>query len=204
MEKERPLECVQKPGELMYVPESWWHGTINEGGGGATTLSVAAQRRKAATKVERQVISALGLKVKGRNKMAFKKLQSIVKNHPEHAEAWYTLGIVYGRVREHHLKDELEAKLKALELTGGRNCDVMNNVATALIHHERAEEAEKYLLQVIEMCPWDDFAWSNLAAALDTQDREEEAVAAFDKGKKVREEWSTPSRVTVGKEELML
>ena len=201
---EMPLECVQNPGELIYVPESWWHGTINEGGGGATTLSVAAQRRTATTKVEQQMNSALQLSHKGRNNKAFKMLQKIVKSMPNHAEAWYTLGIVYGRVRKHHLKDELESKLRANELTEGRNCDVLNNLATALIHYKRLEEAEKYLKQVIDLCPWDDFAWSNLAAALDGQNREEEAVVAFEKGKHVRKEWSTPSMVTVGKEELML
>jgi ribosomal protein L16 Arg81 hydroxylase len=23
---DRPLECVQRPGELLYVPEGWYHG----------------------------------------------------------------------------------------------------------------------------------------------------------------------------------
>mmetsp|Transcript_93291 Transcript_93291/g.273095 ORF Transcript_93291/g.273095 Transcript_93291/m.273095 type:complete len:456 (-) Transcript_93291:196-1563(-) len=26
---ERPLYCVQHPGEVFYVPESWWHATMN-------------------------------------------------------------------------------------------------------------------------------------------------------------------------------
>ena len=91
------------------------------------------------------------------------------------------LGIVYGRVRKHHKDDELHAKQKVHDLmaaSGGRDnysCDVMNNLATALIHHEKLQEAEQLLRKVIAVCPWDNFPYSNLASALHEQGREEEA-----------------------------
>jgi tetratricopeptide (TPR) repeat protein len=125
-------------------------------------------------------------------------------------EAWDVLGIIYGRVRKHHLDDELEAKQKVYDLiqsTGGADnysCDVMNNLATAYIHHEMYVKAEVMLRDVIKLCPWDDFPYSNLASALHHQGQEEEAQIAFEKGKKVRDKWSTPDMVTVGNEELML
>ena len=33
------VQCVQRAGELMYVPEGWWHATMNNG----DTLAVALQ-----------------------------------------------------------------------------------------------------------------------------------------------------------------
>ena len=27
----RPMECIQKEGELLYVPEGWYHATVNLG-----------------------------------------------------------------------------------------------------------------------------------------------------------------------------
>lgn len=26
---QRPLECLMKPGELIYFPDKWWHATLN-------------------------------------------------------------------------------------------------------------------------------------------------------------------------------
>ena len=36
----RPLECIQREGELLYVPEGWYHATVNLG----DTVAVASQR----------------------------------------------------------------------------------------------------------------------------------------------------------------
>ena len=40
---ELPRECMQHPGEVMYVPEGWYHAVINVG----DTVAVAGQRRTA-------------------------------------------------------------------------------------------------------------------------------------------------------------
>jgi hypothetical protein len=39
---QRPLQCMQEAGEVMYVPESWLHAVINVG----DTVSVAGQSWK--------------------------------------------------------------------------------------------------------------------------------------------------------------
>jgi len=186
----------------MYIPEGWWHGTLNEGA--PSSLSVAAQRRTGVTKLERELAKANAAKNKGKNNKAFLSLRKVVEEFPKNAEAWYVLGIVYGRVRKHHLDDELEAKQRAYELTGGRNCDVMNNLGSALVHHERFKEAENVLRDVISLCEWDDYSWSNLAATLHAQGREDEAEKAFDTGKTLSMKWNRPYMVSVGPEELML
>jgi oxalate decarboxylase/phosphoglucose isomerase-like protein (cupin superfamily) len=74
------LECVQYPGDLIYVPESWWHGTINEGK--PITLSVAAQLVDPVTEFERMMLSASLDKNSGKNNRAFKTLQTLVKKIP--------------------------------------------------------------------------------------------------------------------------
>ena len=102
------------------------------------------------------------------------------------------------------MADELEAKERANELTHSRSCDVKNNLGTGYVHNKNYKKAEQVLKEVIELCPWDDFAWSNLAAALHHQGKDEEAEQAFEKGKKVRDQWGQPDRVSVGEEELML
>ena len=151
------------------------------------------------TRLERKLAKA-NLRKQGQNNKAFKSLREIGRV-PENAEAWYVLGIVYGRVRKFHLDDELEAKQRAYELTGGRNCDVMNNLGSALVHHERFKEAEDVLRDAIVLCEWDDYAWSNLAATLHAQGREDEAEKAFDHGKELSMKWNRPQMVSVGSEE---
>ena len=199
---EKPLECSQREGDLMYIPEGWWHGTINEGS--PITLSVASQRRVGVTDLERRLAAASDAKNKGKNNKSYKLLRRLLKDHPKNAEAWYILGIVSGRARKYHLDDELEAKQRAYELTRGRNCDVMNNLGSALVHHERYKEAESVLRDVMALCEWDDYAFSNLAATLFAQGKEEEAEKAFDEGKALSMKWNRPDMVSIGESQLML
>ena len=27
--EQRPQECTQEPGEIVFIPEAWWHATLN-------------------------------------------------------------------------------------------------------------------------------------------------------------------------------
>ena len=44
-----PLECIQEAGEILYLPESYYHGTLNIG----DTLAVGWQKKEAVLPVER-------------------------------------------------------------------------------------------------------------------------------------------------------
>lgn len=30
-EEDKPIECTLKPGEILYIPDWWWHATLNLG-----------------------------------------------------------------------------------------------------------------------------------------------------------------------------
>lgn len=201
---ERPLECVQRAGELVYVPESWWHGTINNGK--PFTLSFAAQLKRPETRNERRMLQGLEHKNRRRYKKAVSILRRLVKAVPEHTEAWYVLGIIYGRQRKKkgYLQKELDAKRKSVDLSNRRSCETMNNLGTALIHKKSYAEAEQVLQQVLNICPWHDLAWNNFATALHHQQKDDEAEAALQKGEALHRKWNSPINVTVGNATLAL
>ncbi|CAG5132383.1 unnamed protein product [Candidula unifasciata] len=45
---DKPIECVQQPGEILYLPEGTYHATLNLG----DTIAVAMQKKNAVTKAE--------------------------------------------------------------------------------------------------------------------------------------------------------
>ncbi|OQV13413.1 putative JmjC domain-containing protein 8 [Hypsibius exemplaris] len=47
-EDTRPLECMQGPGDIVYLPESWYHGTINLG----DTIAIGIQKNIGALHME--------------------------------------------------------------------------------------------------------------------------------------------------------
>lgn len=108
--------------------------------------------------------------------MAF---ESILQAFPQHAESWHKLGQIRGtqqrksagnpeKEQQDLLNAELRAKLKCLALAP-TNCDVLNDLATALITNNDTAAAAEYMLQATELCEWDDLAWRNLALALSLQ-----------------------------------
>nr|KAG5708468.1 hypothetical protein BaRGS_026195 [Batillaria attramentaria] len=49
--QDRPLECIQQAGELIYLPEGTYHATINVG----DTIGVAIQRNQPTLQVEKLI-----------------------------------------------------------------------------------------------------------------------------------------------------
>ena len=80
------VECVQEVGDLIYIPEGWWHATLNTGDG--VTLSVAAQRDNAVTTLEANYAHAAAIKQAGKHAEAAAAFERIVHQVPDHAESW--------------------------------------------------------------------------------------------------------------------
>ena len=104
--------------------------------------------------------------------------------------------------QQHLLASELEAKRQINALTGGKNCEVLNHLATALISSSEVESAAELLLQATEMCEWDDLAWSNLAYALHLQGLRSDARAAQRISEQLREDWMKPNTIKIGQKDV--
>jgi ribosomal protein L16 Arg81 hydroxylase len=183
-EDELPNECQQLPGDLIYIPDGWWHGTLNEGS--PLTVGVAAQRKQVLT--EREALLDELSKAKDARQVdeVIRVHKEISNKFPQNAEAWYMLGIALGRNRAKYLDQELAAKVRSNELSHGRNCDVMGNLGAALINKYQFTEAAALLRETIELCPYDEHAHLNLAVALQQMGEVTEAQRMEAAGKAIK------------------
>jgi Flp pilus assembly protein TadD len=200
-EEELPMECIQLPGDLIYAPDGWWHGTLNEGS--PLTVGVAAQRKVVLTEREALLTKLNAAKDQRRMGDAVSLANQISSKYPQNAEAWYVLGIVYGRNRQKHLDDELLAKTRSNELSNGRNCDVTANLGAALINKYKFAEAAALLHDTIKLCPQDDLAYLNLAIALEQMGEVAEAKRVKATGQAIQAKFK-PKQVRIGSTKAML
>ncbi|XP_062503097.1 uncharacterized protein LOC134180041 [Corticium candelabrum] len=96
---DKPLECVQEAGEILYLPESYYHGTINID----DTLAIGLQKTEASTPAERIFYNLNQLNVKVLNtedknvkkavqKQIVEKYYQLYTLLPNNAEIWHKLG----------------------------------------------------------------------------------------------------------------
>ncbi|XP_063437147.1 bifunctional arginine demethylase and lysyl-hydroxylase psr-1-like isoform X1 [Mytilus trossulus] len=185
-ESEKPIECVQKAGEILYLPEGTYHGTINMG----DTVAIGIQRKKASTKQEKLVYEELNRRSSLNGKLSEKEkadthteilhlYEELHKLLPESTEVMMKLGQTYG---EHgHVEKGLELTLKAIEkdpyfvLAYLNKADLLNKL-------DKIEEAEDSYKKAIELNPnlWDVHA--QYGSFLVNHKRPEEAIKHFNRG----------------------
>jgi len=95
----RPLECIQREGELLYVPEGWYHATVNLG----DTVAVASQRlhQSAADMLHREHwlwSEAKDQDGRGNHAAALTLLEELLGLDPTYNEAAYSMGIVLSKL----------------------------------------------------------------------------------------------------------
>ena len=81
------LECIQRPGEILYVPEGWYHATLNYG----ETLAVAQQARVGRSEWYR--LRLLGTQLANAKNFAdaLEVMEATLQKYPEQAEAYAAL-----------------------------------------------------------------------------------------------------------------
>lgn len=93
-----PRECIQKPGDLMYIPEAWYHATINL----ADSVAVSMQRKD-------HVKKSLNIEFDARRasniRSHTKRLKRLLKLEPNNLEAKVLL---YRSLRDSDLKNALK------------------------------------------------------------------------------------------------
>ncbi|XP_052781456.1 uncharacterized protein LOC128218004 isoform X2 [Mya arenaria] len=105
-DKDKPLECVQEAGEILYLPESVYHGTVNLG----DTIAIGIQKKEAVTEVEkifyteRKLVESMrGLKEDEKKKAQenqLKLLKSLLHFIPENAEVHMRIGELYSELND--------------------------------------------------------------------------------------------------------
>ncbi|XP_031570533.1 2-oxoglutarate and iron-dependent oxygenase JMJD4-like [Actinia tenebrosa] len=118
--KQMPQECVQEAGEIMYLPESYYHGTINIG----DTVAIGIQKIEATTRIEAMSYQASGQlgdlvrEAKSPDDPLFdqveKKYKKIVSMLPASSEALHKLATLY--FHRGNFKDAIKAMEKAVAL----------------------------------------------------------------------------------------
>ena len=190
------LECEQHENELTYVPEGWWHATINEA---PLTLSVASQRRDGASGAYEQLVQESARKMgKRRFEDALGLLRNATTLYPSYAQLWYSLGRVQRELPQRFPDRGAKSFRRASKLAGGRNCDMLASLGTALLQQSKLAQAEKLLRKAARLCTWDGQPHLDRAAALQRLGRDEDAAEARELGRGLEGRWKSGVLVDVG------
>lgn len=188
-ESEKPQECVQKAGEILYLPEGTYHGTINLG----DTVAIGIQRKEASIEEEKLVyevnkmnrISILHDKKLSDeekadiNEQRLKIYEKLYEMLPDSSEVMLKLGVLYS---DH---DQVEKGLDIVTKAINRDKYFVLaylNKANLLDKLKRTEEAEEFYLKAYNLNPnlWDIHA--QYGSFLLHQGRPAEAVKYFKRG----------------------
>eukprot|EP00662_Eupelagonemidae_sp_cell21_P031959 gene31959-20081_t len=104
----QPLSCVCEPGDLIYVPESWYHATLSIGEG----VGISGQNMPT-TEIQKHWFEAAKSKKDPNNALTHYK--AIARLQPDNKEAWYEISNTLdtlGRIEE-----AIMASDRALELS---------------------------------------------------------------------------------------
>lgn len=183
-----PHQCTLGDGDLLYIPETWYHATLNLG----ESVGLAGQLKEPATELQK-------LWREGNNRMrsdpsyAVEIYQEMTQKFPQNTEAQYMLGLSLGMANE--WAESIVASRRSLELSAERgeeadHASAFTNVCWALLMRnggrEDWEQAEDACRRSVEAFDRDSDAWANLADVLSKLGRDEEAEEANARGLKAQ------------------
>eukprot|EP00117_Sycon_ciliatum_P001087 scpid67535/ scgid6900/ JmjC domain-containing protein 8; Jumonji domain-containing protein 8 len=167
-EDKLPMECVQRPGEVLYLPESFYHGTLNIG----DTVAIGVQSVEAQTEYE-----GLGYalnefeKAAGSDKQSIwnervKVYQTLLKQTPTNSQLLLALGETLNAQGE---VDKGLQMIKEATQIDPFFVQAWANLATALMQESRLDEAEAAFKGALKANPvnvdvlmdYSEFLWLN-------------------------------------------
>ena len=176
-----PVECTLEGGDLLYVPESWYHATLNLG----ESVGVAGQRRAPATALQAAWQAAEAAAMSGDAAEGARRHEDVLRLDPVSVEAWHMRGLLLGksgRTHESIAASERCLALGAAEAGGGAprgdHAGALDSVGVGLAKLGRAEEAEAAFRRSVEAFPRGVGAATHWAAMLRHLGRSEEAAYA--------------------------
>ena len=193
---ERPHECSALAGDLVYVPEGWFHATIVES---EYALAVAAQLREPASppgKMWREIVDRNALDApRGRRRRnvieeTLEKVKAMVNQWPGCAEAWQFGGSLASELNRpatwKKTLEELLYKEKAFAISP-RNCEIAHNYAIALMKSRQLDKASSVLANATELCgAWEHRLWLALSKVHELKGDNEAARSAALQSEKIQ------------------
>ncbi|XP_041347741.1 uncharacterized protein LOC121367556 isoform X2 [Gigantopelta aegis] len=181
-ETQKPVECVQQAGEIIYLPEGMYHGTINIG----DTVAVGIQKKEATLPEmklqyeETQLSKEESSEVPSRTSRRFECIKTLHSLLPDNTEWEMRLGeILFTEMNQpgegiHHTEQVLQKDPFFLL--------ALINLANFQAEIGQYEEAEILFVRALEQNPtaWDVYA--QYGTFLFKQRRFSEAVSLFEKG----------------------
>jgi len=145
-----PEECTLDSGDLLYIPETWYHATLNLG----ESVGLAGQLKYPTTKLQK-------LWKEGNARMndpmeAVPFYRQIIEANPYNAEAHYILGLALGRGGKN--EESSWASQTCLDLSAergeeGDHSDSLNNLGMSLMDNGQVEEGENAFRRSLEHFP---------------------------------------------------
>ncbi|KAK7102585.1 uncharacterized protein [Littorina saxatilis] len=182
--EQRPLECVQEGGEILYLPEGFYHATLNIG----DTIAVALQNKDPVLieeKITYEVTNLVNVLDRPNsdaqivNSKLLNKFLKLKELLPESAEVNMKLGDKYGDLDQH--EKAIEYLQKAIDLDPYFVL-AYTRLGASLSTLKRDDEAEKALKRAVELSPrvWD--VYKEYSMFLMYKGRYAEAVPYLKKG----------------------
>lgn len=185
-EDHAPMECVQEAGEILYLPEGTYHGTINLG----DTVAIGIQKKLAATETEKLFYKELNLERAApganRDKLLQERIKIFKKLHkllPDNTEVMMKLGQALAD------SGQIQDGMKFTQLAIDKDPHFLIahlNKAKMHIQINEKQKAEEILKFTLKMNPklWDIHA--TYGDFLMNNQRFKEAVQMYKKGTEVK------------------
>ncbi|XP_050411586.1 uncharacterized protein LOC126826653 isoform X1 [Patella vulgata] len=174
-ESNKPVECIQRAGDMLYLPESMYHSTINLG----HTVAIGIQKIQAVSQIEKLFYKDNKLERQGLIVERLSILKKLYQLIPENAEVHLKLGSVYEDLSD--IKTAEKYYQQAIDIDPFFLVAILNMARVKSKLNEK-DVADTMFRKVIKMNPnmWDSYA--AYGSFLIELQKFQEALLIFKKG----------------------